>query len=329
MGTLHIHFTAEDVSRTRLATGPDPLWEIVCSLHRLQTRRGYADFADWHRQARLDVNRTGLTETVRRRLLPIAPLTSYFPDFLTPGPVTDPGHGIDLVLATGRPRLREEIGRLTGGPGTDAWLDDLAAGRTPALHELGTSLRRYFDTAIAPYWSEISAAVSDDRALRGAKVLTAGAGQLLDDLGPDTRWDPPVLSIHPYPRERHFELGGRGIVLIPSYFCWHAPIALADPELPPTLVYPARRQRGEPPPVRRRDLGPLIGHTRLAVLRSAVPGATTSELARRVGISLGTASHHTSVLRESGLIESRRHGNLMLHRITELGDALLDGTPEH
>ncbi len=44
MGTLSIHFTAEDVARTRLARRPDPLWEIVCSLHRLQTKRGYAAY---------------------------------------------------------------------------------------------------------------------------------------------------------------------------------------------------------------------------------------------------------------------------------------------
>ena len=34
-GTLRLHFTAEDLLRTRVLTAPDPMWEIVLSLHHL------------------------------------------------------------------------------------------------------------------------------------------------------------------------------------------------------------------------------------------------------------------------------------------------------
>lgn len=329
MGTLRIHFTAEDVSRTRLALSPDPLWEIVCSLHRLQTwpkhpsRPGYAG---WHQRIRRDAQRHNLAEMIRSRLLPLVPLGGYFPDFLTPGPVTSVDAGLDLIRGTGKPRVRDELNRLGSSAGAEVWLSDLAAGRAGALDDLGTALRRYFDIAVAPYWPQISAAVSGDRALRGARILGGGIGQILEDLGPSARWTPPVLSIHGYPADRSIPLNGRGIVLIPAYFCWHTPIALADPELPPILVYPARRQPATAPTTPTRDLGPLIGHTRLAVLHATSGGATTGELARRIGISPGTASHHASVLREGGLISSSRHGNLMVHRLTSLGSALLDGT---
>ncbi|MFJ8578306.1 ArsR/SmtB family transcription factor [Micromonospora sp. NPDC093277] len=334
MRTLRIHFTAEDLSRTRLAVQSDPLWEIVCSLHRLQTRAGHAGYAGWHRQVRRDLQRAGLVALIRERLLPIAPLDRYFPDFLTPGPVTDLGEGIDRVLGTPARRIRTELGRMAA-PINGGWLGDLAAGRLAALHGLGDALRAYFRVAVAPYRAQIGAAVSGERALRGARVLDTGAGQILDDLGPDVRWDPPVLSVHGYPEDREMHLDGRGIALTPSYFCWHAPIALADPELPPTLVYPARRQRPDPtagpasPADPERRLGPLLGHTRLAVLRAAASGATTGELSRRAGISPATTSHHTTILREAGLITSQRHGNLVLHRLTAMGETLLGDIPPH
>ena len=34
-GTLRLHFTAEDLLRTRVLTEPDPLWELVLSVHHL------------------------------------------------------------------------------------------------------------------------------------------------------------------------------------------------------------------------------------------------------------------------------------------------------
>ena len=328
MGTLRIHFTAGDLSRTRLAARPDPLWEIICSLHRLQTRAGHAAYARWHRQVRPDLQRAGLVPVLRERLLPIAPLRRYFPDFLTPGPVTDPDEGIDLVLDTPARRIRTELGRMVT-PVDSPWLVDLAAGRPAARHCLGDALRAYFRVALAPHWTQVTSAVSGDRALRGAWVLDDGAGRILDDLSPETSWDPPVLSVHGYPEDREMRLDGRGITLVPSYFCWHAPITLADPELPPTLVYPACRQRSEPTPPTgpQRRLGPLLGLTRVAVLRAAAGGATTGELARRARISPATTSHHTTILREAGLIVSQRHGNLMLHRLTALGEALLGEAP--
>jgi DNA-binding transcriptional ArsR family regulator len=331
MGTLRIHFTAEDLSRTRLAPGPDPLWEIVSTLHRLQTtvrHPSYPAYAGWRHRLRATLRQNGLGPLIRDRLLPLAPLRSYFPDFLTPGSVGDIDAGIAQVLATPRTQLRAETARL-GDPGhAAAWLADVGAGRAPAMRELGTALRQYFDAAVAPYWPEIGSSVSSERARRTVKVLgDGGLGELFEDLGPETRWEPPVLSVR-YPVDQDVHLQGRGIILIPSYFCWHAPIALADPTLAQTLVYPARRRPHDLSlAASGRRLGPLIGHTRLAVLHATSNGATTGEIARRVGMSPATISHHTTILRDAGLVLSRREGNLVIHHLSGLGDALL-GQPD-
>ncbi|MDG4865877.1 winged helix-turn-helix domain-containing protein, partial [Streptomyces sp. T-3] len=67
------------------------------------------------------------------------------------------------------------------------------------------------------------------------------------------------------------------------------------------------------------------GRTRSAVLASVDGGCTTGELARRVGVSAASASQHATVLRESGLLATVRDGNSVLHTVTPLGAALLQG----
>ncbi|MDX2807566.1 helix-turn-helix domain-containing protein [Streptomyces scabiei] len=50
-------------------------------------------------------------------------------------------------------------------------------------------------------------------------------------------------------------------------------------------------------------------------------------MAARVGLSPATVSHHVAVLRESGLLTSRRLGGIVLHTLTALGSDLLEGGP--
>ncbi|MGW0561714.1 hypothetical protein ACWDZ4_14150 [Streptomyces sp. NPDC003016] len=40
-------------------------------------------------------------------------------------------------------------------------------------------------------------------------------------------WRPPVLEVD-HPVGRDLQLEGRGLLLIPSYFCWRRPITLID-----------------------------------------------------------------------------------------------------
>jgi DNA-binding transcriptional ArsR family regulator len=324
-GSLRIHFTAEDVGRIRIAATPDPLWEIVSSLHRLQTRRGYAAFADWHSQVRLDIRRHGLGPLVRTTLLPLVPLGRYFPDFLTPTTGdSDIGTAIDTVLHTGVPRIRREMEIMASTRALPPWTSDLARGYPRTLGGLGDALRRYYEVAVAPYWSQASSQVANDRSVRGHALLDSGVDRMVAELSPFISWQPPVLHVFNYPEDNELKLEGRGLTLIPSYFCWDAPISLADNELQPVLVYPALAPATAVGAEPAEQLRPLIGATRVAVLRAVKSPCTTTEVARRLGISPATASHHTTVLRQAGLIGSQRYANMMLHRITSLGIALLD-----
>lgn len=319
---LRVHFTREDLLRTRVADAPDPLWELVLSVNLLATRQGRAVFDLWRADAR-----TALRRLPRHHLhlvRALAPPRGSFPDFLNP-PEASEGltEGIEAVLSTPRRRLGQEMSVLARPP---RWLRPLADGEPAALEFLGKALHGYFHAALAPHWSAVRAQVEADRAVRARDLLRGGVDALLSGLGPSIRWRPPVLETT-YPFDRDLRLDGRGLLLVPSVFCWQAPITLTDPALPPVLVYPvARSYRWWPPQqpgTEPRTLARLLGHGRAVVLRALEDGCTTSEVARRVGVTPATASEHVGILREAGLAASVRDRNTVLHVLTPLGASLL------
>jgi DNA-binding transcriptional ArsR family regulator len=159
-------------------------------------------------------------------------------------------------------------------------------------------------------------------------LAEGGCESPLNSFRPLMRWNPPVLEAD-YPVRRDFVLDGRGLLLVPGYFCWRTPITLLDQELSPMLVYPIagefRAAPGTPAGMDDRPLVNLLGRTRAAVLRAVESGGTTTEISRRTGTSVASASQHATVLREAGLISTRRDGGAVQHTLTPLGQAALTG----
>jgi DNA-binding transcriptional ArsR family regulator len=137
------------------------------------------------------------------------------------------------------------------------------------------------------------------------------------------RWEDPVLHLPAHPSGRDVHLRGHGLVLIPSYFCRRHPLTIFSADLPQVVVYPVElpfRAVASPTAV---ALERLLGETRAAVLLAVRAERTTGELSRDLGVAPATISHHTGILREAGLIQSRRTANTMLHTLSPLGAALL------
>ncbi len=246
--------------------------------------------------------------------------------------------GLEAVRATAPERLRAELALLAASHRPDRTASQgraasvrqgvapLAGRRGDVLGRLAGALRGYHRAAVEPYWQPHPGPSSEaDRAARGRALLDGGVDELLASLPPMLRWRPPVLEAD-YPVDRDLHLCGRGLLLQPSFFCRGTPVVYRDPALPPVLVYPvthadAPASSDDPGP----PLGRLVGQTRSAVLAAIRRGCTTSELARRAGVSLASASQHACVLREAGLLVTLRHGNAVLHTLTPLGAALLRG----
>jgi DNA-binding transcriptional ArsR family regulator len=288
---------------------------VVFSRLRLEEKNPPAFLRSW--LSRVKADQRSLTPGIRV-LATLTPRGPYFPDFLTP----PEGHlGLDPALGaiTGTPkrRLKQELDKLAEWWPLPPWTHSLTESR--ALATLASTLRAYHDIAIAPYGALISRRVAAEHATRESQT----GETLLRGMAPLMRWRPPVLEM-PYRITRDLHLRGRGLLLVPSFFCRHTPVALADADLPPTLVYPItprahlQASAGEP-------LTALLGATRATILTAIDTGTTTTELARRVGTSPASVSRHTQVLREAGLVETTRHGKAVQHTLTPLGIALLEG----
>lgn len=217
--------------------------------------------------------------------------------------------------------MRAEVRQLNS---SSTLLQGIALGELAALCGLRDAFQGFHQDVIAPELGSLEAARRVDLTRRMHSFVQDGVDALLTEVSTVGVWAPPVLTL-PYPVDQDVFLAGRGLRLVPSFFCLRDPVTFADPSLAPTLVFPidpatrllaAEHERGD-------RLGALLGVTRGAILRAAVDGCTTRSLIRRVGVAPATITHHTTILRDAGMITTRRDGNTATYYITPLGVQLL------
>ena len=114
-------------------------------------------------------------------------------------------------------------------------------------------------------------------------------------------------------------------MLIPSAFSATRPFVIDRAPWQPTVIYPARGiatlwDDASPAP---DGLARLLGRTRAAVLADLAAPRSTTELAQRLSLSPGGASHHLIALRDAGLVTGRRDGRSVLYVRTALADAFM------
>ncbi|MFE6621212.1 winged helix-turn-helix domain-containing protein [Streptomyces sp. NPDC057740] len=321
---VRIHFTDDDLAGIRLAQTPDPMWEALLSMHMLQTDTGSAVFGGWRGRVRHEL------PSVVRPLLRLAPPVGYSADFLTPAAGAGGlDAGVGALLSTPRQRLRGDLVELSrAGRRLPSWARPLADGDRAAVVHLARAFRAYFATALAPWWGRVRARFDAERAVHGRYLADGDLGALLGALHPGLVWRRPVLEVTgPGATDRDVRLDGRGLLVLPSYFCWRKPTLLKDPALPCVVVYPMTHETVlSGGATGLRSLNALLGRTRAGILETvAEHGVTTTELAHDTGVSPATASHHVGILRRAGLVSTCKAGKAVLHTVTPLGRSLLDG----
>ncbi|MGW2291579.1 winged helix-turn-helix transcriptional regulator [Streptomyces phaeochromogenes] len=299
--------------------------ETVISLRVLQRRRPGAEFGPWQRWARQQV-----PESVHL-LRSLVPPHGACPDFLTPLNAPDFDASLDALLYTPKPSLRSELEELTHftGKPLPTWASSLADGSPPALETVSRALRDWHKAAIAPMQHHLENCTEAVRLSTARILLAEGLDAMLSRLHPTIQWTSPVLELARPDLDGDIYLEGRGLRLIPSLFCGRAPIITPAPETP-VLAFPVTHdtiwnpERDPAPASRRGPLAALLGHTRATVLRTITTGygITTTDLAHRTGISPATVSHHTTALRDAGLITTHRTGGSAHHLPTPLGARL-------
>lgn len=335
---LRIHFTAEDLARTRLLATWGPLAETLFSLMTLNGFGAEALFGGWRERIRRE---SGVTAHPASALFEGAVLDL----FTVTGPAASMTEGLEALMGARPDHVRTELAqaartRVDRGGCTGAWagatVREFAHDRA-GRGEFARFLHDHHESAVAPHWSQVHTRLQAEQAGHARTLATHGVEAMLAGLPPGFRWRPPFLEVGRGPSVWDVNLAGRGLTLVPSVFCQTQPIAYrdsTDEQAPAVLFFPvlrtaadaARLWSGPEAASPHKALATLLGRTRASALDAIGGGpCTTGQLAQRVAASLPTASEHATVLRKAGLITTTRHGSAVLHALTPLGAALLDG----
>jgi DNA-binding transcriptional ArsR family regulator len=271
----------------------------------------------------------------RRRLLRSLPVTVQPMQDLVPGAkapgfldvVSDTlGEGLEVVRASSPGWVRSEIERVYARHAAPPppWIRDLHRGDAGAWQLLRRAQQAAFETALRPVWPQVQDLHQTEFSRYALAVAEHGIGTALTELVPGTRLDGGVWEFPALPGT-DIALRGQGMVLLPTFHWTGRPLLSHLPGRPLILTYPAGPGLPLPPAGAGGTddaLAGVLGRTRVAVLLLARPH-TTSELARRLGVSNATVSAHTAALRGANLITTVRAGRSVRHERTALGSLLV------
>ncbi|WP_030145103.1 ArsR/SmtB family transcription factor [Spirillospora albida] len=315
-------FAPDDAARVRFAFSP--LWELVRSLRVLADPSGHALHLPWVRAVRPRLRGLDLGP-----LHALVPPGGYIPDFLTPPPETplpDFAAELGIVRATPPGVVATEVRLIDPllSPGAAAMAD--APERTLAL--VAGLLERYWEAAVEPFWPRVRDLLEGDVLRRTGALATAGVAAVFGDLHEAVAWRAGTLVID---RRWRFRggLGGRGLLLVPSAFVWPG-VSVMVPPYQAMLSYPPNgvATLWEAPRASRPGaLAALVGRRRADLLTALGAPASTTDLARRLGVTPGAVSQHLAVLRDCGLVTGHRLGRRVLYARTPVGDMLVRNAP--
>ncbi|MEU9047128.1 MULTISPECIES: ArsR family transcriptional regulator [unclassified Kitasatospora] len=318
-------FTAGDLARMRFAVSP--MWEVGPSLRLLRSGLAHPVHRPWAEQVRPRLAALGPAYAL---LAELVPPTGYVPDFVNPapaGPAPTLAEELAAIRATPAERLRRDLDRLRDGrgrlgPRLRALYGDPAGG----LGRLTEAVEAYWELALAPYWARIRAVLDADVLHRARQAAEHGAARVLNDLHTELRWTEDTLRLRHRSRPLSGRTAGAGLLLVPSAFTGPALYTRLAPPDPLQLAYPARgigALWASAPAAGTEALAAVLGRSRTRLLTELAAPASTTELARRTGLSPSAVSQYLTALRDASLVSAHRAGRSVLYARTASAEALL------
>ncbi|MFI2607541.1 ArsR family transcriptional regulator [Kitasatospora sp. NPDC018619] len=317
-------FTAGDLARMRFAVSP--MWEVGPSLRLLRSGLAHPVHRPWAEQVRPRLAALGPSYALLAELVRPA---GYVPDFLNPapeGPAPTLAEELAAIRSTPAEQVRRDLDRLRedGGPGPR--LRALYGDPVGGLARLTEAVEAYWELALAPYWARIRAVLDADVLHRARQAAEHGAARVLNDLHAGLRWTEDTLRLRHRTRPLPGRTAGAGLLLVPSAFTGPALYTRLAPPEPLQLAYPARGTGGlwaAAPADRTGALAAVLGRPRARLLTELAAPASTSELARRTGLSASAVSQYLTALRDARLVSAHRAGRSVLYARTVSAEALL------
>lgn len=308
-----------------------PLAEAVLSLRLLGQPRPAHVHSPWLGEARGRLDRADL-----ELLLSVVPPGPYIASCLVPsGRVSQPSLEEQLTALTKLTAvdLERDLQQVWCGRTLPRRVAVLLESGPRATAQLAEALWDYWDAVIRPFWPRMCAVLEDDVSHRMAGLVDEGVYSLLRDLHPEISVEGDRMYVDKPHCDGEVQYASQ-MILTPSVFAW-PDLILEDGEdgrfgLTYTARGIARVWEGRDAPAVRgpEPLATLLGRTRAAILRYTSVPMSTTQIARELGQSPAAVNEHLGILRNAGLVTSRRSGRSVLYRQTPLAEYMLRAQPD-
>jgi DNA-binding transcriptional ArsR family regulator len=314
---IEFALSGSDLTAVRFAVSP--LNELTLSLRVVADPGRYPLHLRWRRAL------AGLEPGLDMPMLTaLTNARGWTPDFLSPdprSPITGIEDEIDALAATPPQIVARDVRAI------HARLPKPLDG--PPRRVLGRvvdAVRGYWQLALAPHWDRMHTILDADIAYRGKVMAEAGLAAMLSGISGRMSFTGATISVRidQAPRRRS-ELAGDGLTLLPSLFALHTAVPV-DPKRSPLLIYAARGSATlweTPASSPSAALVGILGQTRASLLTGLAEPASSTEIARRTGVTTSAVNQHLRALRDAGLLTCYRYGRHVRYLRTDLGQALV------
>jgi len=273
-----------------------------------------------------------------RERVPVGPLSllgalvggeGYLPDFLTSTPGWDLTPDVELarLRVADLDALQRDLGkvRVRSAGRRRAVVEQLAADPARTRTAVADAWEEVWSALLEPQWPALERLLRADIGSRARRISEHGLAAMVHTLHDQVAWKGESVEVAIPTHSQVIDCTGTGLMLVPSVFrrtCG----AVGDAPAHPMLFYPAHgisETWHEQTIDDHAALAALLGDGRARVLTSLIEPLSTSETARACALAVSTASHHLTVLRDAGLVDSRRAAQMVLHSRTPIGDALV------
>jgi DNA-binding transcriptional ArsR family regulator len=304
---IEVEFDPASVARVRVALSP--VFEAVAWLAVVAAGERHPLLGDPGAAARFALRDADVAATAA--MIRATTARRFIPDFLTPNP----------KRATRAQQFDEQLSIVEQTP-----IEDVAGQILPSGHRISrmdriphmaaNALHKFWRGALHDIWPAVDRTLGEQVHEHARQLAAGGVAELFTSMRPQASWTGTTLVLRK-PRHRSIRLVNRELVVIPSLLTSHPLVAQIEDTGDAYMAVPARSRLLERLPLTRQDS--LLGRSRTAILVALDAPSTTRGLARNLGLSEATVSHHLHALSRAGLATSSREGRWVHYSLTPLG----------
>jgi DNA-binding HxlR family transcriptional regulator len=322
---ISLQLESTDFENIRFAFSP--LVEAVTSYRILHKPEAYPEYRPW-----IDEARRALLGVEFPYMDAVILPHRYIVDFLTPTPTTTRSSFEDelkRVRSVSNDVIRKNVQFTINYDGLTEIRQQFLTYPRETLECLIDELRLYWQYTLSHHWPHIRSILEGDMLFRARQMALEGVEVMIAGVSDKVRYEQGVIQLLKDPCAFHpssYQLGGRGLQLVPAVFEFHHVSWQVAPEWLPMIIYGARGTGlwyREELPDPEETLTLTLGAGKAKVLLALQQPSHTVELAQKLSVTAGAISQQLGRLNQAGLVESHRSSNRVYYRLTARGEKLV------